>query len=70
MNEQEEIIMTNSEFLRSIKKVGCYIQYMEYLGEHGHGHYHSGSLAGILWFPLIKLCKEVKLYQVNLIILL
>lgn len=40
--------MTNSEFLRSIKKVGCYIQFMEYLGEHGHGHYHSGSLAGIL----------------------
>lgn len=40
--------MTNGEFLRNIKKAECFIKYIEYLGEHGHGHYHSASLAGIL----------------------
>lgn len=36
--------MTNFEFLAELKQCTCYNNYIEYLGEHGHGHYHTSSI--------------------------
>ena len=41
ISRKEEPNMSNVDFLRKLKKTECYEEYLEYLGEHGHGHYHS-----------------------------
>lgn len=35
--------MTNLDFLNELKQCTCYNSYIEYLGEHGHGYYHTSS---------------------------
>ncbi len=36
--------MTNGEFMKKIRKTKCYRAYVLYLGEHGHGHYHTAAM--------------------------
>lgn len=36
--------MTNMEYLHEIKNCICFDKYIQFLGEHGHGHYHSTSV--------------------------
>jgi|GEM_PF-5414460 len=35
--------MSNITFLKKLKKEKCFKQYICYIGEHGHGHYHSNG---------------------------
>lgn len=36
--------MTNRKFLATLKQSQNFIRYIDYLGEHGHGHYHTASV--------------------------
>lgn len=36
--------MTNRDFLLKVRDCVCFKKYIRYLGEHGHGHYHSSSM--------------------------
>lgn len=41
ISQKEDLVMTNKKFLKSLKKTKEFSRYICYLGEHGHGHYHS-----------------------------
>jgi hypothetical protein len=36
--------MTNLSFLKELKETDCFAKFIDYLGEHGHGHYHSSNM--------------------------